>query len=343
MSNNNVPALVSASPFGTARENVGVLPGAQVLFGNEPLGDDFRSGIRLQSGIWLDDCEKWGIEGEFTSLFEDNTNFFVSGDGDPAIARPFFNADPNVNGEDSRLIAFDDPNGTDELDGFVNIDATSEFYSGGILLRRRLSQSHNSRWDFLVGYRYVSLDESLSINDQSVAQSANGQILGSVIEIRDDFSADNEFHGVDLGLAGSWDKGNWALEGMVKVALGNNQQTVTIDGDTTTTIPGFAPFTSDSGLLTQSTNIGSFERDEFAVVPEARASASYFLTDNVRITGGYTMIYIDNVVRSGDQVDRVVNGTLLQGPFAGPLRPSFQFNDSKVFIHGVNLGLDVMF
>jgi hypothetical protein len=61
------------------------------------------------------------------------------------------------------------------------------------------------------------------------------------------------------------------------------------------------------------------------------------------VTGGYTMIYIDNAIRPGDQIDRVVNGTLLQGPFSGPLRPAFDFNDTKVFIHGANVSLDVMF
>jgi len=344
ISNSNLPALVTASPDGTPRDEVGVLPNAQVLFGNEPLADDFRSGGRLQFGIWLDECEQWGVQAEVVLLADDQTSYFVESTGVPALGRPFFNIDPNVNGEDARLIAFDQQNGDDALDGFVDINTSSSFYSGGVTLRRAISQDLGSRWEFLVGYRFTKLDESILIDDQSLVQDASEGIVGSTIAISDDFHAENEFHGVDLGVAGSWDMGAWALEGMVKCALGNNQQRVTINGGTVTTIPGFAPVVDDSrGLLAQTTNSGTFEQDQFTIIPEARASASYFVTDNIRITGGYNMIYIDSVVRPGDQIDRVVNGTLLQGPFAGPNRPEFQFNDGKVFIHGANISLDVMF
>lgn len=343
VSGNNLPPLVTSTPDGTARADVGVLPNAQVLFGNEPLSDDFRSGFRFQTGLWLDDCEKWGIQGDFAYLGENNNDFFVSSEGVPQLARPFFNSDPNVDGEDARLIAFDQTNGDDALSGFVDIDTSSEFYTGGLVLRKRIAQGYNSRWDFLVGYKHLSLDESLTINDQSTVDDASEGVVGSTIAIRDAFSADNEFHGVDLGVSGSWDMGNWALEGTVKCGLGNNQQTVLIDGSTTTTVTGNPPTTTGTGLLTQTTNIGRYERNEFAIVPEARATASYYLTDHIRITGGYNMIFVDTVTRPGDQIDRNVNGTLLQGPFAGPLRPGFQFNDSKVFIHGGNVSLDVMF
>ena len=343
ISNNNVPALVSSSPAGTARDEVGVLPNAQVLFGNEPIGDDFRSGGRIQFGIWLDDCERWGVQGEFTGLAEDNTAYYVASTGVPGIGRPFFNIDPNVNAEDARLIAFDQTNGDDALDGFVNITSSSNFYTGGMLVRREICQDVGSRWDFLVGYRFAKLDETLTINDQSEVTDVSEGIVGTTIAITDNFEVDNEFHGVDLGVAGTWDMGKWALEGMVKCALGNNQQTVTISGQTISTIPTFTPIVDNQGLLTQTTNIGTYERDQFAIIPEARASASYFVTDNIRVTGGYTLIYIDTVVRPGDQIDRVVNGTLLQGPFAGPLNPAFNFNDTKVFIHGANISLDVMF
>ena len=56
---NQVPALVTTSPDGTPRPQAGVLgqPGTEVLFGDTGIDDNYRPGLRLTVGRWLDECQ----------------------------------------------------------------------------------------------------------------------------------------------------------------------------------------------------------------------------------------------------------------------------------------------
>ena len=72
------------------------------------------------------------------------------------------------------------------------------------------------------------------------------------------------------------------------------------------------------------------------------------LTRRVRATVGYTFFYMSEVVRPGDQIDRVVNPTQL--PTAGafvagttPTRPSFPFQSSDFWAQGLNFGLEIRY
>src|SRR5262245_48917534 len=49
LTGSRLPLLVTSSPPGTPRSQAGVIgaPGTQVLFGNETVNDDFRSGVRI--------------------------------------------------------------------------------------------------------------------------------------------------------------------------------------------------------------------------------------------------------------------------------------------------------
>ena len=53
------------------------------------------------------------------------------------------------------------------------------------------------------------------------------------------------------------------------------------------------------GLLAQSTNIGTYTQDEFAVVPEFDLRIGYQMTEQFKLTLSYTAIYWSNVVRPG--------------------------------------------
>jgi hypothetical protein len=100
------------------------------------------------------------------------------------------------------------------------------------------------------------------------------------------------------------------------------------------------------GLLTQPTNIGERDRNVFSVVPEIGVNVGYQVTDGLRVFAGYSFMYWTNVVRPGDQVDRVVNVTQLPGspvPFSGPARPAFSWNDTDFWAQGFNLGLEMRY
>ncbi|MGB6045079.1 MAG: BBP7 family outer membrane beta-barrel protein, partial [Pirellulales bacterium] len=186
--------------------------------------------------------------------------------------------------------------------------------------------------------RYMRLDESLLITEDLDAFS-----VGTQFDIFDNFDTETQFHGVDIGFIYEYHRCRWSLDLLGKIAFGNNNQQVSIDGGTTISAGGISDeFTG--GLLAQRTNIGNFERDKFAVIPEFGATLGYRLTDNIKLTMGYSLVYWNNVARPGNIIDRTVNPNLLPPeavPFSGPLRPAFAFNDTDFWAQGLSWGAEL--
>ena len=65
------------------------------------------------------------------------------------------------------------------------------------------------------------------------------------------------------------------------------------------------------GLLALSSNIGTFHKNSFSVVPEVDATLSYHINEHWRLFAGYDLLYWTNVVRPGQQIDRTLDETLI--------------------------------
>ena len=109
---------------------------------------------------------------------------------------------------------------------------------------------------------------------------------------------------------------------MAKVAFGNMNQEARISGSSTTTIPGAGADTSQGGLLALPSNIGRFDQDEFAIVPELNVSVRYNVSNNFQVLLGYSFIYWSEVALSGDLIDLNVNPTQIGGDLVGEAAPS---------------------
>jgi hypothetical protein len=95
------------------------------------------------------------------------------------------------------------------------------------------------------------------------------------------------------------------------------------------------------GLFAQPNNMGHFSRDSFAVIPETNIKVGYQITDRLRATIGYTFLYMSDVVRPGDQIDRTINPGLLATPPGGSAsRPLFQFKATDYWAQGIDFGLE---
>src|SRR6185436_19239264 len=115
-----------------------------------------------------------------------------------------------------------------------------------------------------------------------------------------------------------------------------------IDGTSSVTSGGFIN-TLPGGLLAASSNIGHYERDEFAVVPEAAVTFGFTLSNSCRIFAGYSFTYLSNVVRPAEQIDRTVNlGLTPTSPSFGtstqPQAPRPLMQSSDFWMQGINVG-----
>jgi hypothetical protein len=336
---NSLPPLVTSSPEGTPREMAGVLgtPGVEILFGDHSIDNEVRSGGRWTLSRWLDDQSQIAVEGTFLYIADDlqTGDFSANQFAEPILARPFFNA--RSIREDSELVAF--PN---VLDGRIDVASSSEIYSAELLARWTSRRGSRGQLDWLAGYRHFHFGESLSARERLTSVEIGGLVpLGTQFDLSDHFSTDNDFHGGQFGLALEFWHDIFSLELSAKAALGNLRRQSRISGQTTTVIPGLDPRTTPGALLALPTNIGTHSDNRFAVLPEFGINGTVLLTSRLSLVCGYSLILLNDVARTGGQIDRTVNTSQVGNrPLDGPARPAARLAGSDLWIQGLNIGLD---
>lgn len=355
----NLPPLVTTAPNGVVPDLGNPL--TTVAFGNNEVDDDLRSGGRIRGGVWLDNNETIGVEGHFFGFEEvhSHTDFDAAGNGAVSLGRPYVEVAPNFPipgvgpGEAVLLAAFDDPVFGVVSNGHVDVDTSSNVYSLGGSMRGLLAEDNGIRVDALGGLRFLRFDEGLFVQSISVAgPGAPFPIpIGFVRRVADTFNTENLFYGGEFGVNIERDFGDmFSIEIIPTLAIGEVYQRVDLAGYKTFEFPGFAPDVRNGGLLVQPSNAGTglaraqFEREQIGFLPQICINAGIQLTRQVRFTAGWTALYLSDVVRPGDQIDRAVNGNqLVDQPIVGPVRPLFNFNSTDVWMYGANFGIESTF
>lgn len=341
----DVPPLVTTSPSGTLQNDAGIIgvDGTETLFGGNQIGDESRLGWRLAAGKWLDDGHCTGVEFNYFSVFDSNSGSLFSagttgefGSGDPILARPFY--DVVRQGENALLTSF--PN---LYDGSLTVSGSSEIHSLGVLLRRHLRSGPLGRIDLLSGYRFLRFWDSLRVDERLLSTAATGGIeQNTMFHIVDDFDARNDFHGGELGLTTTLQRGCWDVEFLTKFAVGRVYRTVTTEGSTTshTPPPDSSMSSAVGGMFALPTNIGVSKTSDVAIMPEFGINLAYAWRQHVRLTAGYTLILLNDVARASEQIDRNVNPSYLPGNQpSGVQRPAVRNATSDLWIQGFNFGV----
>ena len=326
-----LPPLVTTSLPGTAQADAGVLgePTTSVLFGNELAASKMQGGGRVTAGIWLDPNHNVAAGGRFFGTGGDTTRFTESSTGDPILARPFFNAQLGI--PDALIIAYPGFNR-----GSVEAHVTTNNIIGAEAFAEiMMSRDSRRRIDLVGGYQFFRMDDWLEINSTSLITQAGNPLAGLRLDVSDRFSTRNQFHGVEFGLRGRMARGQWSLNVLGQVAIGNMNQQVTINGTTATTFLGNTAISS-GGLLAQDSNIGTFERNRFAYIPQLIANLHYHVNPNLSFHIGYNLMWISDVALSAEQIDTNVN----LGQPVGPAVPAFAFQDDDYWLQGLNWGLN---
>jgi hypothetical protein len=336
----NLPPLVTTSPATTPRSQAGVLgqPGTTILFGASNVDPGVHSGARFSVGYWLSSCRDEGLEVTYMSLGKQSASFDQTSQGDPILARPFFNVQTAL--QDSVIVAI-----PSQQKGTIHVGIDNELSMLEVLYRQACLKECDRELDLLFGYRYGWLAENFGVNESTTFTSTVGQIpSGTVIAVSDGFAASNEFNGAEVGIATKAQCCRWSFDMMAKLAMGNTRSRVTIDGATTVTAPSQTPVTHTGGVLALPTNIGTYERNSFSAIPEVGATVGYDLTCHLRATVGYTLLYWSQVARPGDQIDTNLNPSQFPpGRLSGISSPQFKFVTTDYWAQGLNVGLDYRF
>ena len=350
----SVPPLATTSPLGTARGQAGVLgaPGTSVLFPESgKTNDDWRSGFRLRAGMWLDDCQRFGVEGDFFFLGRSKDDFAAGGNGAgvPIISRPFTNVLSGAN--DSQLVSFPGSPASElvsfpgVLAGSVDAHTRSDFIGGGFNFLCNHSCTPCDRLDYLVGFRYLNLRDEVVVNENLTALGGSSVPAGTRFLIQDKFRTTNDFYGGNVGLNYERRMGSCFVGVRGSVALGVTHSETEISGSTQIVTPAGVGTTYPGGLLTQTSNIGRYSSNRFSVVPEVGVRVGCQVTERARAFVGYNFLYWSNVQRAGDQIDLGVNTNLI-APASGsalPARPAYTPRTTDYWVQGVSFGLEWRF
>jgi len=209
------------------------------------------------------------------------------------------------------------------------------------------------RVDFLGGFRFLELVEGLGLNEDSTyTATAAGPgavpagVLSTTVNVdlnrQEQFTTVNHFYGGQVGARVELQRNSVFVNLTGKIALGCMHEEAEISGSgstasTTTTIladgstqSSSTPRTAAPGLFAQPSNLGSYSRDRFAIIPEATIRVGYQFTNQFRASLGYTFLYASEVARPGDQID----------PVQGPGHPIFVFQGTSFWAQGIDCGLE---
>jgi hypothetical protein len=344
-----LPPLVTTSPAGTPFANAGVLgePGTAVLFGDEFVGSDARSGFRTVLGLWFDDPHRWDLEFDYFSPGGRSASFIETSSGDPILARPYFNVQTGT--QKALVSAY---SGT--VSGTTVVEARDYFQSFGLTVGYCLCECRTCslltseclacnpplfssfRIDLLGAFRYYGLNDSVAIGENLFYPTYYGY-QNVNYDTADSFRARNDFYGGEIALRTRFDRGPWSLEVVHKLALGNNRRVVNIAGGTDITPQGYSTTHYNYGVLTEPSNIGDYSHDSFTAIPAVNVELSYRWSSHWRTSIGYDLIYWNQVTRAADQID------LNYGQSGGTQYPVFPNNTTSFIAQGLNVGAEFRF
>ena len=171
--------------------------------------------------------------------------------------------------------------------------------------------------------------------------------VGSTMTVRDRFKTNNDFYGAQAGIDYEFKRDKLSVGLRSSVALGNTHERLSVAGTQVVAIAGANPQAFTGGLLALNSNIGTRRDDRFSVAPEATLRLGYQMSEHIKLTAGYDFLYWTNVIRPGDQIDRILDVNRIPnfrtGSTIAEVRPAPLFNTTDFWAQGINVGIELRF
>ena len=222
----NTLPLIQAVPASEAISGDIHESSAAILFPkNQRLDYDGLSGVRINTGMWIDQADRYRHRGRgfrHQAVLSQSAFFASNALGLPALARFYNNANTGV----PTVLLFSNPDPANTYSGTLSAAANvSSVYSGEVSVRWEGYRVFSDNTDWLAGFRYFHLDDKIAINGTASLGD------GTKLSVSDLFKAQNNFYGAQGGISARW-CGMWgfSFDGTIKLAVGDMVQRVTISG-----------------------------------------------------------------------------------------------------------------
>lgn len=293
------------------------------------LSNEWHPGGRFLLGTWMNPQHDLAIEGGYTFLADRTTSSSRTFPARALAIPPIFAGTVN---ESSRIFAASDFSGAE-----VNLRHQIWSYQ----CEETTAFAH-----VLGGFRFADLSEAFGVSATTRFGPSALPLANRTLTATDAFGTHNTFLagqiGTDVGVR--WH--NLSATAFAKLAMGNDRQTVVINGFSTVAgPPAVGTFGFPGGFYAQPSNIGRHRHDTIGYLPELGLNLGYHLGDHVRLGFGYNYLSMSNVVRPGDQIDVRAGGATRPGLFfiTGTPRPAFDFRETTFWAQGINLTVEVVY
>lgn len=355
-------------------------PGTKVVIGDRKIDTNWRNGFQTTLGAWLE-CPRIALEATFFTLPTKSHRQSVHTSGEPGslnIAVPIFDVTGlwGLNGEPGNTI-FILPGPLDNKPGFrgvFSLKLSNKLMGSELNASVHLINKCKLRVDFIGGFRWVQFEENLSFFGSTKALP-DAPFVEGFYNFKDRFKTNNNFYGPQIGLKADFNVNRWYFKGVAKVALGCMNQTLKISGASQTSNGNLFYMTKNTGnetlpggIFSEPANRGTHHKNAFAVVVNTQASVAYQFSCNIEVAVGYNFLWMNPVLRPGEQIDRKINPTrtaLAQAsrdsvgvgplkpipfgePAAAPLptgskKPKFRDHSTDFWAQGLVVSLDLKF
>jgi hypothetical protein len=338
----SAPLLTTAAP-GTTSTGVLTDPNTVILLDSSGLGNNPQSGGRLTAGFWFDSSHIFALEGD-GFIFERRPERFIAqsnaANGNPLIAVPFTDVTAGFPGAPASYVVTN----TGVSTGVASVETSNKFWGAeaNLILNTPGCCCGNCGVgaSIFAGFRYLDFSERTEVDTNSMTIATGASVLTD-----DTFRTRNQFYGGQLGVRLGFNAGALFFAGQAKCAIGQVDQSIdTLGTVTNIAAPGAVPASSPGGLLAVGSNSGRFNQTKFAYVPEAEGRIGWQFTPCFSMWAGYSLLYWNEVLRSGQQIDpNVVMAQQLGGVPQPGTFPQVLFHQTSLWAQGINVGLEIIY
>jgi Putative beta barrel porin-7 (BBP7) len=349
----NIPPLLFTGTF-----DANVMPtlktkGTKIVLGGDQTKRNWNSGGKLTFEYSFGGPLLWDMElsymflGKNTHSKSVHSNDFRDGEvltselpNQAFLAIPFFDVMANTNS--SAFIA--QPNA---FAGKATLKTQYWLQGAEWNFTAKLTSDCNLLIKGLAGFRYWNFNDELKFRTDSPNLTQP-----DVFKTRDKFQATNSFYGVQIGLNAEYGYRCFSCLLKAKIAVGAMDQRLCIKGILLTNdFDNFNEVQSfQGGCFAFPTNIGYCDRWKFACMPEVNVNFRYQFCDCIGFNIGYNVLYVNQVLWAGNQVNPRINSSqalaLTRDPFnnlTGMPQPTALFKSKDFWAQGLNVGFDINF
>lgn len=311
------------------------------VLGGKKVDIGWRSGGRFALGYWFDDSHCLGGEVNYFLLTKESkrSRVFSDEDGSPRLRVPFFNV--QTNSEDSSALATP---GIFRGDALLKVENMMQGAELNVVTSIPSCDCH-TKFGLFAGFRWWNFDEHLKFFANSPAITPP-----SIYNYEDKFRVENNFYGGQIGATFDYNYCSFLFNLKGKVAVGAMCQETVINGFFTTNEFTGEPETFEGGFFALPTNIGRHKKTRVSWLPELDVNIGYQFTECFIIKVGYSVLYVNNVLWAGKQIDRNLNPSQSANidftptpVLVGEPSPRARTKSQSLWAQGFNVGLEFQF